>query len=547
MVSLPTSQKRKIILSIAILLITVGVIYSNSFYSGFHYDDQVNIALNGKIYMMEFSWPYIKQSFFAGGRRGDIYHPVLYRPVAMFSFALNYFFNGQMSFGYHVVNVTIHLLATLFLFLFIRQTLLLPSLKDEYGKHSILIAFLATAFWATNPLQLQGVTYIVQRMTSMAALFSILAMWLWLKFRISNAKLQGYLALTGAIIATFLAIGAKENALMLPFCILLYDLFFIQGITKQSVKRAGFIVGGFAVAAFFITWALSGLSTFSFNQLSVGYGRREFTLIQRLLTEPRVFFFYLSLLFYPMSWRLCLIHDMPYSHAINEPITTIIALIVFFEIMAVCIWQAKKWPLLSFCILYFFLNHLIEGSIFPLELIYEHRNYLPATLLFVPVAILLIKAWHWCSNKKVQYAIAGCAFFLIMNQCYVTYQQNEIWKSEKTLWLHNLEVNPMPRAFFNLASTYYREGDWESMAINWQKVIDFNKTYGTHYNTSAEILPYGKVWHRAFNNLRLLSFMNKLGGKEAMKSFLKFRKRKGAPGHKMHGFAFNEEITTNGN
>jgi len=517
-------MKKQIILSILLILITVGLIYSNSLNGYWHFDDEINIALNGRIYMTEFNWHTVKNSFFAGGARGIIYHPILYRPVVMFSFAVNFLFGKNISFGYHVVNVVIHLLASLFLFLFIRETLLLPKLKEAYGKYAIAISLVATLLWATNPVQLQAVSYIVQRMASMAGMFFILSMWLYVKFRTSRHKLY----IIGSVIAGLLAVGSKENAITLPFCILLYDLFFIQGISRQSIKKTAFIVIGFLGVSFLITLALSGWETFSFEKITAGYVKRDFTLIERVITQPRVFFFYLSLLFYSMPWRLCLVHGFDVSRGLLYPWTTILSIVMFFEIIAFCIWQSKKYPLVTFSILFFFINHLIEGSIFPLELVYEHRNYLPSMLLFVPVAILMVKAWQWTGNVSLRYAVTGCVAILIFSQGITTYGQNKVWETEESLWLHNISVSPTRRAFFNLGTSYYKQGDWVNMKKYWTKVTTYNDDYNKDDNiSSAKIIPSGKVHSRAFDNLRILGFMDKLGGKEALRSFSKHRKRRG--------------------
>jgi hypothetical protein len=121
------------------------------------------------------------------------------------------------------------------------------------------------------------------------------------------------------------------------------------------------------------------------------YEARPFTLGQAVLTPPRVILFYLSLLFYPVEQRLSITHDIQLSNSLFDPPSTIVAILVLLGIVGACLLKSKKWPFISYCILFFFMNHVIEGSVFGLELIFEHRNYLPSMLLFAPVAILLVK------------------------------------------------------------------------------------------------------------------------------------------------------------
>ena len=122
-----------------------------------------------------------------------------------------------------------------------------------------------------------------------------------------------------------------------------------------------------------------------------GYQKRVFTLEQRLLTEPRVIWFYLSLLFYPIPSRLSLVHDFAISQSLLEPVTTLISVLAIVALLLGATVYARRWPLIAFCVIFFFLNHLIESTILPLELVFEHRNYIPSMLLFLPLAILLVR------------------------------------------------------------------------------------------------------------------------------------------------------------
>ena len=108
-------------------------------------------------------------------------HDRILRPLSYLSFALNYKLGGMDVFGFHVVNFIIHYFSAVFLFLFIYNTLKLPRLKDQYENIAYPVALLATFFWALNPVWVTSVTYIVQRMASMAGLFYIMSMYFYLK------------------------------------------------------------------------------------------------------------------------------------------------------------------------------------------------------------------------------------------------------------------------------------------------------------------------------------------------------------------------------
>lgn len=508
---------------IAISIILVAI-YFNSFQTVFHFDDGVNILKNKYVHLEKFNWQGIKRTFFAGGSKGDIYHPTLYRPVAMFSFAMNYYFGMYEVFGYHLVNLIVHITATIFLFLFINQALNTGILKARYGEKSYSIALLATLLWATNPVQLQSVTYIVQRMASMAGMFYLMAMYFYLKGRVQNRTLFYVIA----FIAGILSVGSKENAIILPFSILFFDLFIIEGITRKNVKCHCMLMLWIILLGILLIYALSGPETFSYAQLEKGYAKRDFTLGERLLTQPRVLFFYLSLLALPLPGRLTLTHTVFPSRSLIDPVTTLLAILGLALIITIIILKAKKWPLLTYCILFYFLNHLIEAGFFPLEMIYEHRNYIPSMLIFVPVAVLAVKVLEYSKRKSLRYAVIGCLAFILLNQGNTVRTQNDVWRTEAGLWTHAMKVDPNPRAIFNLGGSYFNLWDWKQAKKYWGIVAHYNEVYGTNYAEGKHALPYGLAFKRAARNVKVLNFFGKLGGDDysALEQYVRFKNRR---------------------
>ena len=377
------SSCRKNVFAVVALFIIVFTVYSNTFNASWHFDDENNILNNKPLHLTELNLQNIKQTFFANWNGSG----KLYRPVACLSFALNYYFGGTEVYGYHLINLIVHFLASVFLFLFVYQTLHLPAMKARYGPKAYFVALLSAVLWAINPVQIQAVTYVVQRMTSLAGLFCIMSMYLYVKGRTSGPKLLRSAHYFLCVVCGMLAIGSKENAVMLPVVILLYDLFLIQGITKRNLIRYSLFLSIAVLVCLALALLIAGPSIFNPSNLMSGYQNRGFSLWERLLTEPRVILFYISLLLYPMPDRLCLEHGITLSTSLITPISTIMSIVAILLILGLAVVGAKKWPLISFCVIFFFLNHLIEASVFPLELVFEHRNYLPSMLFFVPLAI----------------------------------------------------------------------------------------------------------------------------------------------------------------
>ena len=287
-----------------IFFLLLLVIYSNSFDCSWHFDDYANIVNNHHVHMQSLSWADLGKSIY-----GIVDSGRWSRPLSYGSFALNYYFNGLDVFGYHIVNFIVHYLATFFLYLFILNTLQLPTLSDALQKNASSIALLSAILWTVNPLQVGAVTYIVQRTTSMAALFYILAMYLYLKGRVAGKPHQRAAFFLLSFLAGMLAIGSKENAAMLPASMLLYEMMVIRRFTAANFKKSLL----YFLAAAAITVALGFVFFKDFASIIGDYSTRPFTAWERLITEPRVILFYISLLLYPISSRLTLIHDFDVS------------------------------------------------------------------------------------------------------------------------------------------------------------------------------------------------------------------------------------------
>ena len=277
---------------------------------------------------------------------------------------------------------------------------------------------------------------------------------------------------------------------MLPMVILLYDLFLIQGVTKKNIKRYSF----FLLIAVLVTLALAlliaGPSIFNPKSLIAGYQNRGFTLIERLLTEPRIILFYVSLLLYPMPYRLCISHDIFISKGLLDPPTTIIAILVILALLALAIVKSKRWPLVSFCILFFFINHIIESTVLPLELVFEHRNYIPSMLFFVPIAILIAKGIRFFSYKRsMQFIISIFVVLALVAIGHSTFIRNFAWKTEEALWSDAVEKSPnLSRPHINLGKAYAGVGLRQMALDQYRKALDLpdgpnrRAHYLAHYN-----------------------------------------------------------------
>jgi hypothetical protein len=316
-----------------------------------------------------------------------------HRPVAMVSFALNYYFAGSFdsSTPFKLVNILIHLSNGLLMFWLARLMLrrYLEIRGASAARRSLItprtytyVAAAVALLWVTHPIQVSSVLYLVQRMTSLSALFTLLALICYIvgRSRLATHRPHGVILIfLGVPLFGALGIFSKEIAALLPVFILVFEVTLFRsewpwnrwnGLSRNTKYLLG--IAGVVAAAILLVAAL--------GYAIPKYAQRNFTMIERLMTEGRVVTYYLSLILVPRINEFSLFHDeFGISRTLTTPWTTVPAMVGLLALAVLAIRTRRTSPLLSFGILWFFASHLLESTIFPLEIIHEHRNYL-ATL-----------------------------------------------------------------------------------------------------------------------------------------------------------------------
>ena len=486
------SWGQKLFAAVALLLL-IFLVYSNTFNASWQMDDYPNITHNNRLQISELTYDNVLKSLFANPQLTRFKE--LYRPVACLSFGLNWFWGKDDVFGYHLVNIVIHFLAAFLLYATVATLFNTPRLRRCHRGQAHAVALLTAVLWAVHPLQTQAVTYIVQRMAAMAALFYLLSIYLYLKARLNTVPQWRGLLFAASIISYFLAMGSKENAAVLPLALILVEIIFFQHSGSNKINRKLFwSAAGGAVFVFF-TGTLFFLKG-DFLSFINGYNIRPFTLGERLLTEPRILVFYLSQLVLPLTDRLSIAHDVVVSHSLFNPITTLPGIMTVLGLIGISFWRLKQWPFLSFGLLFFFLNHVIESTIIPLELIFEHRNYLPAMFLFCPVAMGVSRLLYFVEQRQNPFLkiVAGMTVILIICGLGVgTWLRNAIWATEKSLWEDVLEKSPgIARPYLVLAGEYAKQNQSEKALDYYKKSLTLpdqrpKQSRGTAYNNMGTI------------------------------------------------------------
>ncbi len=471
-----------------ILILLLGVLcYSNTLHGPFVFDDAHNIVKLEGIHLNSFSYTNLAKLGQTAWEKG--------RPVALISFALNYYFGGLNTFGYHLVNLSIHLLNTILVYLFIQLTLNLPSLQERYGELAHEIALLSSLLFVVHPIQIQAVSYIVQRMTSLAAFFFLLALYCYAKGRLTEGKLRTTY-FVGTAMAMLLALGSKQNTVTLPFFIAIYEYYFFQRLQLgQARKKWLYTVVGLILLVVLVAGIYTGFDVA--HVLREGYKRTPFTPRQRMLTQLRVVVFYLSLLIVPLPSRLNLDHHFPLSYSLSNPPTTLICLFSVLGLIIVSIYLARKRPLISFSLIWFWGNLALESSFLPLKLVFEHRLYLPSVGFFLFVSILLIKgveSFKTQAQAKVGIKV-GLLLVLIIPLSLLTYQRNKIWQDDLALWEDVVKKSPRkPEPHSALGHIYAGRGRLTEAIVQHKRALEIEpRLKGVRNALGAIYLRQGRV------------------------------------------------------
>ena len=316
---------------------------------------------------------------------------ILHRPLSTLSFYLDGYWFGLSPWAFKFTNILIHLAAGL-CFAGMGRCLLnlyrrLYSPAWEPWRVDAIV-FAATAVWLVHPLNLTAVLYVVQRETSLSALFSALAIWsyLWGRGRQLEGRSAVWILWGLTPFVTLLGLACKENAALVPLLlgVIEFTLLRFEGRDGRSSRQLQVYFGVFLAlpALLGIILLLKGSPL-----LLGGYAIRDFGPVERLMTECRVIFSYLRWAAFPDLTQLGLYHDdVAVSRGLLDPWTTLPAVAGILILVAGAVWQRRRLPLLSFGILWFFAAHLMESSILPLELVFEHRNYVPLYGLLLGIA-----------------------------------------------------------------------------------------------------------------------------------------------------------------
>lgn len=500
---------------LGLIIIISTVAYSNSFGVPFVFDDGAHITQNRGVHLDNLSPAKIQRLKETIQEKG--------RSVAEISFAINYYFGKLNPFGYHLFNLMVHMLTAFCVYLLIKITLCIPLAgeadgpgQSPYERIAFQVAAASGLIFAVHTVNTQAVTYIVQRMTSMAALFFIISLLFYIKARQSHGAPRNILYLL-SFISFWLALGSKQNVVTLPIYIVLYEVYFFRNGDWSWLKKRWYLVP--TILGIILAVGLIYTKGDLFSHLFKGYETRPFTMGQRALTQLRVVVYYITLLFFPHPSRLNLDYDYTISTSLISPITTLPCLFIIFGLIGLGCYLMKRRPIVSFCIFWFFGNLVIESSIYPLDLVYEHRLYLPMLgFLCIVVMYAIFAIERLISSEGGQKIVKTGALVLVIGILTIwTHQRNYTWRSvvsiledvvakspnnsrqhvnlgvaysalkqlDKAIEQYNegIRLDPnYPEAYNNLANAFNRKGMLDKAIAEYQKAIKMRYNYKEAHN-----------------------------------------------------------------
>ena len=423
--------------ALAALLALIVLLYRPTLDGGWNFDDLSHIVNNPAIRLDSLS-----PSDLARATTG----PLKNRPLAYLSFALDYWRAGitPEARAFHVTNLCLHLAAVISAWFFLRALLAAPVFGLPWPRAA---ALLCTAVFGLHPVQFQSVAYVVQRMNLLAGLFTLVAagLWLWGRSRDGRRRAAGF---AGAIIAAALGLLCKETTAALTLLIPALDLCLSGLDPREWLLRRKLWLAALAAVAL-----IGGAALFIGGNALSGYARRDFTPSQRLLTQPRVILWYAGVWMFPAPARLSLEHDFPVSRSPFAPLDTLPAAAALLVLTAAALVYARRAPLLCLGWLWFVGGLALESSILPLEMVFEHRLYLPGIGLCLCAADLL---------RRVRPGRAHAALVLVLVGLVAasSFARARAWHSDLAVWRDAAAKAPaVSRPWANLCAVYFSRGD----------------------------------------------------------------------------------------
>jgi tetratricopeptide (TPR) repeat protein len=435
--SMKGRQKALLVIALFASFFLTMAAYYPGLSGGFMFDDLTNIVDNKRLQIDSVNVDTIRQAAFS------VDSGTLKRPIAMLTFWANYYAAGLDPFYFKLINVLIHVLNGALLFWL---TVRLLSAYSERHKTSLSavrtrwISLAVTAAWLFNPMNLTDVLYVVQRMNSLSATFTLAGLLCYVQGRERlDAGRRGFALIASGLVGFgLLAVLSKETGALLPMYMLAIEatIFGFRSPAPGVVRRVRLL---FLIVVVLPALLVVGYLATHPDWITNQYRVRSFTLFERVLTEARVLWLYLGWILVPNLRQLGLFHDdIAVSHGLLHPATTVVAIVALACAIAAAFYWLRRAPLLSFAVIWYLVGHSIESSFIGLELVFEHRNYLPMYGPLLGLTYAVLRPSPAVALRARQVAVAGWIGLLA---CVTTLRASE-WRTGDLMRMYQVEHHP---------------------------------------------------------------------------------------------------------
>jgi tetratricopeptide (TPR) repeat protein len=461
----PASMSRwQNIVAAAVIVLGALAAYHNSISTPFVFDDMGTIAQNASIRHLWPIWDALSPPRATGMTTSG-------RPLVNLSFAVNYVLGGTAVWGYHVLNLVIHIFAGLTLLGIVRRTLLRPPLCDRFGEDALPLATAVAVVWTLHPLHTESVTYVVQRAESLMGLFYLLTLYCFIRGS-KSAKSGVWYSL--CVVACLLGMATKEVMVSAPLIVFLYDRTFVEGTFREAWRRHWRLYVGLAS-----TWVVLGyLLIGSGNRAgTAGFGthvgRWDYARTQCWAVTQYL-------------WLSALPHPLIFDYGVwlaGNTVEIALRAAILVLLLAGVIVALRHHPVIGFLGVWFFLILAPSSSVMPVvsQTVAEHRVYLS---LAAVVALVVPGLYIWIGRSSFAVFLA-----LSVGLGFLTMQRNRDYRSPIAIWSDTVSKRPGNlRAQYNLGFVLEQAGKTEDAIGYYQQVLLFNPDYPEAHEHLGNIL-----------------------------------------------------------
>ena len=450
-------------------------IYSLSANGPYIVDDFPNLLENKTLLIRDLSWDSLKAV--ALSSPASRYH----RPLSMLTFAANYSLAGNTDpYPVKMTNIFLHVITGTGIYL-LTLTLLTVATPRRDGHERLRVESIAllTAFlWLFHPLFVSTVLYAIQRMAMLSTLFVIIGGLYYCRLRKDNLERNRNLVFGSGVIIliTLAAFLSKENGALLPGFLLLIEIFFFNFQFHPKTSRLGktVLISTLVLPACFI---IGYLAVFYLRSTDGYAGHYFYTVHERLLSQFRVLWHYIGWLTFTSPEPMAVYHDdFTASKSLFSPITTFTSLLGLIAVPAALVKFFHVRHIGVFCILWFLWGQIMESTVLPLSLMFEHRNYLPGYGILLGLSILIT---GFAASNKNNRLLKGLIFLVVFTlPVYLFYERVRAWDNVRSFTLALLNNNPQSTNVYILAAKYLEKADNFAEAINAIHIADQLKSGG---------------------------------------------------------------------